>query len=161
MKEIQLSKQGKNKNKYVVLVDDEDFEWLNKIRWRLLFGNDKIYACTGAHPNVILMHRIILGITDRNIFGDHKDGNGLNCQRNNLRAANGTQNNANSNLNLKNKTSKYRGVYWNVQMQKYRASIQCVKPIHLGYFDNQVNAAIAYNIAANKYFGEFAKINNI
>jgi hypothetical protein len=84
----------------------------------------------------------------------------------NLRLATNTENSANS---KKRKTtagikcsSKFKGVYWNKERQKWRARINYQgKEIHLGRFTDEIEAATAYNKAAIEYFGEFAKINKV
>lgn len=141
------------------LVDDADFEWLNQWKW---YASNKIttfYAQRGKDD--IYMHRLILGLEDIKIKCDHIDRNGLNNQRNNLRPATKSQNNCNSKPR-KNKTSIFRGVYWCVDKNKWRASITKDNIVYaLGNFTNQEAAAIAYNKKAIEFHGEFATLNNV
>jgi len=92
---------------------------------------------------------------------DHRNRNKLDNRRKNIRAANGSTNQANQNLSKNNK-SGYKGVSWFKSMRTWRAAI-CVrrKSIHLGLFTNKKHAARAYNDAARKYFGAFAHLNRI
>src|SRR3989304_2105986 len=83
MKEIQLS-QGK-----VALVDDEDFEMLNRYKWSAMRGANTYYAYThiileSGKRTSIAMHRVIMQ-TPVGYETDHRDRNGLNNQRFNLR----------------------------------------------------------------------------
>lgn len=90
---------------------------------------------------------------------DHRDGNGLNNQIENLRLVNNQQNNCNKNKQINN-SSGYKSVSWSKIANKWRAYIVLNKQqIHLGYFTEIIDAANAYNIAAIKYHGEFAKLN--
>ncbi len=92
---------------------------------------------------------------------DHIDGNKLNNHISNLRAANQSENIANS-KSRKNSTSKYKGVSKTKSGSNWIARIaKDGKQIWLGSFLNEKEAAKAYNEAAIKYFGEFAYLNKI
>lgn len=151
MKEIKLT-QGK-----VALVDDEDFEWLNGFKWCADKNNYSFYAVRVSMGKKIYMHREILNISLLKTLADHKDRNGLNNQRDNLRIATRSQNNT-------NKTpmgiSKYLGVVWHGQVSKWMARVsKDSKVYHLGLFTNEEDAAIAYNKKAFELYGEFANQN--
>lgn len=106
------------------------------------------------------MHRLLLAPGD-NEDVDHRDGNGLNNKKENLRKCSRSQNLQNQ-TRLPNplKSSAYKGVYWDEDA--WRAQIRVNKQkICLGYFTDEQTAALAYNEAANKYFGEFARPNLI
>lgn len=146
-------------------VDDEDFEWLNQWKWCAHKDRYTYYAVRGVGTNSkdgrILMHRLILGLTDNSIYGEHIDHNGLNNQRQNLRPATHSQNMSNK-RSKNNATSKYLGVSWYKSREKWLATIyKGKKKIFLGYFDCEIDAALAYNNAAKKVHGDFANINNI
>lgn len=105
------------------------------------------------------LHRLILGLTDRDTLGDHENHDTLDNRRDNLREAT-RQNNCRNSSSAKNSTSKYLGVCWYKAGQRWRASITIDrKHIHLGYFDNEEDAARAYDVAAFKHFGVFANLN--
>jgi hypothetical protein len=85
---------------------------------------------------------------------DHRDGDPTNNRLSNLRPASASQNGANAGA----KTSGYKGVWWTAG--RWRAGIKVKrKAIHLGYFDTPEAAAQAYDEAALRHFGEFAKLN--
>lgn len=150
MKEIVLN-TGK-----IAFVDDDDFEILNKYRWRC---NKKGYAYRRQRYKEkrkdVLMHRFILNFPNSDI--DHKDRDKLNNQKSNLRLATRAQNSANSSKK-KNCALMYKGV--SKKFNKFRAEIKCQgKRYKLGYFLTEEEAAKAYDDAARKLFGEFAACN--
>ena len=93
---------------------------------------------------------------------DHRDMNGLNNQRSNLRFCTLSQN-AMNRRKRENTSSIYKGVYFNNQRgKKWKAQIRINgKQIHLGLFDFEVDAARAYNMKAIELFCEFANLNII
>ncbi len=147
------------------MVDDEDYEYLNQFKWHI----DENHGCFYASRNIPLgnkkrtivsMHRIIMG-AKKGEFIDHRDRNGLNNQKSNLRFANPSQNGANTN-SRKNSTSKYLGVSWHIRDLIWNAAMTFNgKSIHIGYFDTEIEAALAYNKKAIELHGEFANLNII
>ena len=161
MKEIQLSKFGKNKGKYVALVDDEDFEYLNQFKWSANKIGNTFYAVRRIGIDCNRNMRYIHGTIMNGKGIDHIDGNGLNNQRNNLRFCNQSQNGGNS-RKRGNCTSTYRGVSFYKKTKKWQANITINgKLIHLGYFVSEFAAAKAYNAKAIEFFCEFANLNMI
>ena len=156
MKKIPLTR-GK-----VALVDDKDYEWLSKWRWRAMSPNGRCwYACrtVWAHgrSGILLLHRLILN-APHSKRTDHKNGNGLDNRRKNLRLATVMQNIANSRQRVR--AGRFRGVSWRDHASKWCAHIQVKgKSIHLGYFKKERDAATAYDAAALQHFGEFASTN--
>jgi hypothetical protein len=158
-----------NNKKLIVLLDDEDFERckcgsLSAIIYKGKLKCIKINLNDGKSGNMQLS-RFILKYTGP-LEIDHRDRNKLNYQKVNLRLATTSQNCINKNKNPKlaqNKngaTSKYKGVSWNTNSKMWVAQIQ-VKGAkkHLGYFENDLDAAKAYDKAVLKYFGDFAVLN--
>ena len=90
---------------------------------------------------------------------DHKNGIRDDNRWNNLRLATNSQNHANGKL-YKNNTSGYKGVIWSKEKKKWRADVRFYgETKFLGYYDNIKSAAEAYKKAAQKYFGNFMRIN--
>ena len=142
-------------------VDDEDFERLSKYSWRILRNRRAIYAMTTIRNNgvckEIYMHRLILGITDTNIHIDHKDLDGLNNQKHNLRPCTRSQNLSNSESH-KNTSSKYKGV--SKFRNKWAADVRFSwKTIHLGIYNSEIDAAMAADKKSIELHGEFARTN--
>lgn len=134
-----------------------------QIIWREKKWNDKLsYAITMVRIcadkwQMIRMHRLIMGITDPRIQVDHRDNDGLNNRRYNLRVASVHQNSMNT--RPRKGTSKFKGVCF--QKNKWRATIMHnYKSIGLGSFDSEFEAALAYDKKAKELFGEFARLNN-
>ena len=147
----------------VALVDDEDFEWLNQWKWQAVKGHTTWYAyryptLPGGKRRLVLMHRAIL-CPPKEKDVDHKDRNGLNNQRDNLRVATQTQNNQNARSH-QGTTSQFKGVHWFKATKRWQSQIKYNgKKIHNGFFLSEIEAAHAYDRAAMKYFGEFARLN--
>lgn len=160
MKKIPLTK-----GQYA-LVDDEDFEALNRFKWCALKKKGvTFYAIRIVQKNnkkkAILMHRLILNINDPKIQVDHKDHNGLNNRRNNIRPSTAGQNSCNKS-SRKGSSSKYKGVSWHKLSKSWKVQItKDGKGFVGGYFKKEESAALAYNNLAIKLHGEFAFLNKI
>lgn len=154
MKEIPLTQ-----NK-VTIVDDSNFDFLNKWKWYF----QGRYAAREARTSdggvkKIYLHRLVLNTPD-GVATDHINGNTLDNRRENLRTCSKKENLRNRGKQ-KNNVSGYKGVYrhrdgaWVAKIQvdgKHRA---------LGSFKTKEEAAFVYNNAAKKYFGEFAYLNEL
>jgi hypothetical protein len=162
MKEIKLSQCGKDKGKYVALVDDEDFEYLNQFKWNYhrINGSDYAQRCGLASLNekrgIVLMHRFILK-TPKGMDTDHIDHNGLNNQKSNLRACTHRENLLNGRTHSR---TGYKGVYFSGKYIIAQIIING-KVTAIGSFKTIEDAAKAYNTAALKHYKEYANLNII
>lgn len=156
-KYIELT-QGKK-----AIVDDEDYEYLNRFEWRFVRG----YALQRGSKDgkQIRLHRVVMErklgrkLTESEIV-DHKDRNPANNTRDNLRLVTSRQNFLNSSKSIFPKTSKFKGVYWSKAAKKWQAQIRHGKKLsYLGIFENEEDAAREYDKWARVYFGEFAGLN--
>lgn len=155
-REIELT-QGQ-----VALVDVEDYDMLMRNRWHASWSQTtrSYYAARdtsiGGVPVRYWMHLVILGIAKG---GDHENHVTLDNRRFNLRPCSDAESRRNRKRPSHN-TSGFKGVIW--QTNKWRARIMVdKKSVSLGMYDNIVEAAQAYNVAAVKYHGAFANLNLI
>lgn len=158
MKTIEL-----NHGRGTCLVDDEDYEMLVEHDWRLM---GRGYASTKIGTKTVLMHRLLLGIVDagRHIQADHINNNKIDNRRSNLRTCTNAENHRNMAKSRRVTTSRFKGVRKEVKVRStdWAATIRHFgKTYQLGRFKTETEAALAYNDAALKYFGEFALLNDI
>lgn len=144
---------------YSAIVDDADFQWINQWKLSLRTSRDgNMYAMRwdAEASKFIYMHRLI-NSTPAKQKTDHRDGNGLNNQRTNLRTATSAQNAWNVRPH-KDGESRFKGVSRNSKKGKpWIAGIGVDgKRRHLGTFATEEDAAHAYAIAAKELYGEFA-----
>lgn len=139
------------KNKYT-LIDLEDFDRVSQLKWYFNSG----YAVRGAKKRVLL-HRFILNPPDH-FQVDHINGDKLDNRRENLRLCTHRENIFNRSANRATK-SGLKGVVFQNNHWRARISFLGQKDMHLGYFNTKEEAAKAYDKAALKYHGEFARLN--
>lgn len=156
MKQIQLTKG------FVASVDDCDFLrlWLMG-SWHHATTGGLSYAAKRQNGDFIYMHRVIAewAYGKSALTVDHIDGDTLNNQRHNLRYATKTEQQHNKKC-APNKSSDFKGVYFDCRAGNWVASIYCRGHKYwLGSFDNELNAAKAYDIKARELFGSFARLN--
>ena len=157
---------GKKAAGRVALVDDADHDLVMQYRWRI--EEDRrpdgslraVYARANTYRSgrktTIRMHALLTAWPQT----DHADHDGLNNQRSNLREATGSQNLANQRKFRRECSSRFKGVYWHKQIQKWSAYINVDhRRRQLGCFANEEDAARAYDAAALTAWGEFAYLN--
>lgn len=155
MKEIKLT-QGK-----VALVSDEDFEVMNQHKWHTLKSKLTFYAIRPGETAPIYMHRQILN-AGKGDYTDHKDCDGLNNQRENIRLCSQSQNNGNQRPQSRKCSSKFKGVSFDKRTENWEAHIKINgRKKFLGYHPTEEEAAVVYNAKAIELFGQFARPNAI
>lgn len=172
----------------IALVDDSDYDYLIGFKWYVCKSRNTFYALTRMPKpenktgfTSISMHKLLLPNIQNGLVIDHKSQNGMENYRSNLRIATEGQNKLNTvkrkSVNGVPVTSKYKGVsfryhsasYINKKGEKikYRSTkgkwMAAItlnrKRIYLGYFDNEEDAARAYDAMAIKLHKEFASLN--
>lgn len=149
----------------VAVVDDDDFDFLNQWKWNVEVSECGRHYYAVRHVTVgtkqqdtIRMHRQIMQVSD-GVLVDHCSRNTLDNQKTNLRVCNKSQNGSNAEKRCDNK-SGFKGVHWHLRVGKWAVQIQIEKRrTHVGYFDNVIDAAKAYDNAAIKSYGVFAATN--
>lgn len=145
------------------IIDADDAPLAEGYNWYALKDGRTNYAVRKAgrfHSNrnlLIRLHRVILAAPD-DMLVDHRDCDGLNCRRANLRLATPTQNAFNRRLALNN-TSGFKGVSFCKPKNKWEACIKAGGPLQrLGWFDTPEEAHEAYRKAASSQHEQFARL---
>jgi len=139
------------------IVSDEDYELIKDFTWWADKGRTTWYAIGWINGRNVKMHRYILGVNNPKIKVDHKDGNGLNNTRENIRTASPSENSAN-----RQTKKKYLGVYFRKSRNRWFA--QCRKDgknFEKAGCRTEDEAALEYNKMAIRLHGEFAKLNTV
>jgi len=107
---------------------------------------------------IVSMHREIME-APKGLIVDHKNGNSLDNRRPNLRLGTQSQNMQNR-AKKKNTTSRYIGVWYCKRARRWKTQICTDGKVRcLGSYESEADAAKAYDAAARKYYGKFAKLN--
>ena len=142
-------------------IDAGDWPKVRGYRWCAAKDKRNLYAQALVRKaesgrKTLGMHRLLMPATED---VDHRDGNGLNNRRTNLRSATDSQNRANSRKPILC-TSDFKGVSWHKATKKWQGRIRVNdRKIYLGIFTSELDAARAYDAAALQHFGEFARLN--
>lgn len=165
MKTIPLTKSDR-----VVLVDDEDFARVSQHQWSLVTPNEHLaYAARQEKGQMILLHRVITSAPPK-VLVDHKDKNGLNNQRGNLRLCSYAENVRNKRKHVQRFSSQFKGVH---QIPTYSGGARHGKPRakpwvaqvtfeyrkFTRFFKTELEAARGYDDLAREFHGEFACLN--
>ena len=144
-----------------VVLDSDDVALVADRRWYARTAREKTYACTnigvGKSRRGVLMHDVIMNPAG-GFEVDHRDGNGLNNRRSNLRNVSHRDNTLNRRVVAK---SGYKGVSKSGDRWRSVIHVKQGEQRYLGTFGTPEAAAQAYNDAAVRLFGEFAWLNRI
>lgn len=148
----------------VALVDEGDAPKVAGYKWHAVKEKDenvfyamRNYRRPDGRKMKLKMHRVIM---DTSSLIDHRDGNGLNNTRANLRVASRTENTRNQRKWQKPTSSRFKGVSFTRSLNKWKAALRYNgKTINLGHYINEVDAAWAYDREARSRFGFFARTN--
>ena len=150
--------QGKS-----TIISDKDYAKVKKYRWVAKKSRNTYYAMAKDEKGkTIYLHRLIKGVTNPSLIVDHKNHDGLNNTRSNLRVCEIHENSCNRGpMKKRSKNcSKYKGVYWSKNKERWIASItRNYKNIYIGSFTKELDAALAYDRKAKIVFGSFAYFN--
>ena len=139
--------QGKS-----AIVDLADFEYLSRWKWSTLQGH---YAHRNTGDGWVRMHRLIMGEPEGMV--DHRDGDGFNNRRTNLRTCTAQQNSANKRIS-RNNTTGYKNIYWDTARKRWAVQIMNNGRKHsIGRYTNLEEAISARDEAVLNLNGEFAR----
>lgn len=150
----------------VALVDPEDLPRLTTRNWRVDIdsgGRKRAVGCFRRNKRgvALKMHREVMG-NDNPLEIDHINRNGLDNRKSNLRFCTSSQNKANRGKMSTAKCSKYIGVFWHGRDELWIARVTLRGKVNtIGYFKEEEDAAIARDVAAQLFFGEFAVLNSV
>lgn len=145
------------------LVDQQDYYRLNYYNWTTKGSGERCYAvrleCDSKRMRFVSMHREIMG-RPKGLQVDHRNRKRLDNRRENLRTATNSQNQYNKNKTKSKTSSIYKGVTYIKRTGKWRAQIMVNrKNIALGEYDEEIEAAKAYDEGAKLYHKDFARLN--
>ena len=135
------------------LISEEDQGLVSKYKWHARIGRNTVYVQGNVDGKMIRLHRFLMGPKDDLVI-DHKDRDGLNNTRGNLRFVTLGQNGQNS--QLRSGTSEFRGVSWSTQVKKWH--VKCGGD-HIAYFQDEDDAARSYDEAVLRKYGRNAATN--
>lgn len=163
MKKIILS-QGME-----ALVDDKDYKYLSQWKWFFhkpsggyARRTENFYKADGKRSgrSILLQNQIMT--PTKGMVVDHINSNPLDNRRDNLRICTPSQNFLNKKKKKTSGSSGFKGVHFCQRSMTFMAGITVRKKhYYLGSFKNEVDAAHAYNAAALKHHGEFARLNEV
>ncbi len=162
MDKVIINRRGE---KHRIIFDKGDLEIIESFHLRVSCKSGCLYAQGHkkgeSSKKVQALHRVLMNAKPGEVV-DHKNGNTLDNRRSNLRVCRQAQNLQNKSKFKRKCSSAYKGVDWVKKDKRWRARVyKDGKQVFGSYFDNELDAAKAYNKNAKRFFGEFARINDI
>lgn len=148
---------------YMTIFDISDIELAKSGHWLAMQTKRSVYAARfrtvgKGKRGLVSFHREAISASI-GFDADHIDGNGLNNKRSNLRVATRHQNMCNG-RSAKGSSSQFKGVSWSTRQRKWVAKIMANgETVNLGTFDDEIEAARSYDVAAERLHGSFARLN--
>ena len=143
------------------LVDEEDYSKVHPYTWcasRKRYTDMVMAPIRGQRNRFVYLHRVIMA-PPKGFLVDHRDGDGLNNRRENLRVCTVAENNRNRRRMQRTNTSGVRGAYWSAERARWEATISVNdRTVHLGRFRTKEEAHAAYAVAAIRFYGDFAGV---
>ena len=147
-----INKQGIS---FIVLFDIDDIDIIRSRKWYIGYNSNRMVMCSNGD----LLSREIMRVSDPKLIIDHINHNTLDNRKCNLRICTQSENSANKRF-YSNKSSIYKGVSWYKNNKKWRSSIGYKRECYLlGYFNDEIEAAKAYDKKARELFGQYALTN--
>ena len=147
------------------IVDPEDYERLARYKWHAMKSRHTFYAARYGRRDkdgkrkCYMMHREIMKLEGETVC-DHINGNGLDNRKVNLRPATRAQNGWNRGKSKMKSRSRYKGLAWDSKDKRWEVRISVNgRRIYIGRFQDQIEAARAYDRAARRYHGRYAQFN--
>lgn len=143
--------------KGTILLDDADVELVGT-GWYAVDHDSVFYAMRKRNGRTQYMHRLLMGFPSVSV--DHRNRNGLDNRRANLRLATPRQQSVNKSKSRTRRTSRFLGVFLDSETGKWTAELRSDRhPRRIGRFTSEVEAARAYDARAREVYGEFAALN--
>jgi excisionase family DNA binding protein len=159
-----LTVASKKHGTFRILIDAEDWARVSEHSWRVKKRDHSVYfaahvrKANGTRAG-LLLHRLVMNVTDPSIFVDHIHHNYLDCRKESLRVCSHAENMQNGRKH-RNNTSGFIGVYWHKARSKWQARISVNGANqHIGRFTSAEDAARAYDRACLRLRGEYAVLN--
>ncbi len=139
------------------IVDEKNYSRLVQYKWNLSHRNN---VCRMERGKYVSLHRFIMNASPGTEV-DHINHNRLDNREVNLRICTKSQNQMNSRKRA-NRSSRFKGVSWNSKAKKWHARLAKENAKYfLGVYESEEDAAIAYNVAAQLFFGRYALLNDV